>query len=197
MPEIHELIQKRQSAVAFTTQEVTQATLLQLFEAARWAASCFNEQPWHFIFGSKGNQKGNQKEDFERLFSCLLPANQAWAKSASVLLLAIARHNFVYKERHNPHALYDLGQAVTQLSLQATHLSVNVHQMAGFDKTKARSELNIPDGYEPVAMIALGYPAKIDDIDPELRDRATTPRTRKKLSDFLFQGRWGEAVTNH
>ncbi len=184
--EIHQLIQERYSSLAFSPREVDDATLYQLFEAARWAASSFNEQPWRFIYAHKG-----QEQQFQQILNCIAPNNQLWAKEAPTLMISIARTNFIHKERPNSHAFHDLGQAIANFSLQATHLGLSVHQMAGFDSQKAKIDLSIPNPFEAVAAVALGYPGEIEDLPVELRSRATKPRERKDLSELVFLGSWG------
>ena len=191
MESLSKIIQKRYSTVAFSEQDLDPKVLEQLFEAARWAASCFNEQPWRFIFALRKNTT-----EFERILGCLFAANQAWAKTAPLLMITAARSRFAHKERSNPHARHDLGQAISQLSLQAADLGLSIHQMAGFDSEKAQKELNIPEPFEAVTAVALGYPGKIEELDPELQERAKGPRTRKALTEIVFQASWGNSWGN-
>lgn len=185
MGSLNEIIKKRYSTLAFLDQELDPKLLDQLFEAARWAASSFNEQPWRFIFALRKNT-----EEFERILGCLFRANQVWAKRAPALMIAAARTRFARKEALNRHAFYDLGQAVSQLALQAAELGLSIHQMAGFDPQKAQKELHIPEAFEAVTAIALGYPGKIEQLEAELQERAKSPRTRKALSEIVFQSLW-------
>ena len=188
MSTVNKLIQERSSALAFSERKLDRETLEQLFEAARWAASSFNEQPWRFIFALQENTK-----DFKRILSCLSSYNQAWARKAPLLMITIACSSFAYNEKPNPHAWYDLGQAVSQLALQATDLGLSLHQMAGFDAQKAQKELDIPEPFEAVSAAALGYPGAIEGLDAEYQERAKTPRTRKNLAEIVFEASWGKA----
>ena len=187
---LENIIQKRYSALAFSEKELEKETLLRLFEAARWAASCFNEQPWRFVFALRKNTA-----DFERILSCLVPDNQAWAKTASLLMITAARSAFAYNGKTNSHAWHDLGQAISQFALQATELGLSLHQMAGFDAKKAKRELNIPDPFEPVAAAALGYPGEIKNLEAGLKERAMSPRVRKDLNEIVFEASWGKGLS--
>ena len=187
MESLSKVIPRRYSAIAFSKREPDQKTLEQLFEAARWAASCFNEQPWRFIFALQKDTAA-----FERILNCLAAPNQKWAKMAPLLMITIARSGFTKNESPNRHAWYDLGQAISQLALQAADLGLSIHQMAGFDSQKAQQELKIPQAYEAVAAAALGYPGQIEELEPDLQKRARSPRTRKELSEIVFQDLWGK-----
>lgn len=160
--------------------------LQSLLEAARWAPSSNNEQPWHFIVGTKDDPAAH-----DRLFHCLKEGNKKWAFRAPVLMLSVARLNFEDDGQPNRHAWHDTGMAVFSLAVQATALGLIVHQMAGFDVEKARTDLGIPAGYEPVAMIAVGYPGDPAELPDYLRERELKPRERKAVSEFLFTGSWG------
>lgn len=186
--ELHELIKRRWSPRAFADRKVEPEKLLSLFEAARWAASCFNEQPWSFIVAIKGHG-----DDYERLLGCLVEANARWAQQAPVLMLSVARLNFSRNDKPNRHALHDVGQAAASLALQATALGLAVHQMAGFSLSKARAEFNIPEGSEPVAAIAVGYPGEPESLPEDLKEKEAGPRVRRGFDTFIFSGKWGEA----
>jgi nitroreductase len=158
------------------------AKLAQLFEAARWAPSSYNAQPWAFIVATREDAEG-----YDRLLSTLVDVNRQWARQAPVLILAVAKLDFDHVARANRHAFYDLGQAVAHLTVQASALDLYIHQMGGFDPGAARELFAIPTGYEPVAVLALGY-HEGPPADPSMR-------TRKPLSDFVFSGSWGRAAT--
>jgi nitroreductase len=175
---LHELLSRRWSPRAFSPRPVESAKLLQLFEAARWAPSSYNAQPWAFIVATREDAEG-----YNRLLSTLVDVNRQWARQAAVLILAVAKLDFDHVARPNRHAFYDLGQAVANLTVQATALDLQIHQMGGFDARSASELLAIPAGYEPVAVLALGYQAEL----PEGR----AARTRKPLADFVFSGSWG------
>jgi nitroreductase len=178
---IHDLLARRWSPRAFSPRSVEPAKLAQLFEAARWAPSSYNAQPWAFIMATREDAEG-----YNRLLSTLVDVNRQWAAQAPVLILAVAKLDFDHAARPNRHAFYDLGQAVADLTVQATALDLHIHQMGGFDAGAARGLFAIPKGYEPVAVLALGYQ------DEPLSDPAA--RTRKPLADFVFSGSWGRAA---
>jgi nitroreductase len=187
---IHELIKRRWSPRAFADRAVEPATLRSLFEAARWAPSSNNEQPWRFILATKAN-----KTEWDRLFNCLLEGNRKWAYQAPVLMLSVASLKFEDDGKPNRHAFHDTGMAVENLIIQATALGLFVHQMAGYDVEKARAECKIPDGYEPVAMIAIGYPGDPSTLPDYLRERELKARERNPISTFVFSGGWGASAT--
>lgn len=186
---LHPLIAERWSPRAFNTRPVEPDKLGSLFEAARWAASCFNAQPWSFMVATTTGDR----EDFDRMAACLMPANATWAASAPVLALSVARLTFEHNDKPNRHAQHDVGLAVGNLVIQAQALGLAAHQMAGFDADRARSDLEIPDGFEPMAMIAIGYPGSTDDLPTELAEREATPRERKGLGSMVFGAAWGSA----
>lgn len=178
---IHELLASRWSPRTFSARPVEPEKLTQLFEAARWAPSCYNAQPWNFIVATREDAEG-----YNRLLSTLMDANRQWAVQAPVLILAVAKLDFPHNGRPNRHAPYDLGQAVANLTVQATALDLRIHQMGGFDPQLARELFAIPRGYEPVAALALGY---------QQGPAEGQARTRKPLADFVFSGSWGRAAT--
>jgi nitroreductase len=184
--QVHDLIKERLSPLAYSDRPVGADELRSLLEAARWAASSYNEQPWHFIVATKEDPEG-----FERLLGCLVPANALWARNAPVLMLSVAKLAYDSNGSPNRHAFHDVGQAAANLALQATALGLAVHQMGGFDVARAREEFSIPEGYEPVAAVAVGYPGDPESLPEKLRARAGAPRTRRELSEFVFAGRWG------
>ncbi len=184
LPIFHE----RWSPRSFADREVSRETLGKVFEAARWAASSYNEQPWRFLVGTRGS------ETYKKIFEALGEFNQNWARTAPVLILGVARTTFSHNNTPNRHALYDLGAAASYMTLQAAALGVATHQMAGFDAEKARALLGIPADYVIGAVIALGYqdePAKLG--DEGLIKQETTPRQRKPLHDFVLEA-WGKGM---
>lgn len=183
---IHDLLKRRWSPRAFAERPVESDKLRSLFEAAKWAPSSGNEQPWRFIVATKGN-----KIEWDRLFSCLVEGNQKWAHQAPVLILSVASLKFEDAGSTNRHAFHDTGMAVENLVIQATALGLFVHQMAGFRIDQARAEFKIPDGYEPVAMIAVGYPGDPATLPDYLRERELKLRERTSISEFVFSGNWG------
>lgn len=183
---ILEQLAARWSPYAFDGRAVEQDKLLACLEAARWAASSYNEQPWHFLLATRDDMA-----EFSRLLSCLLEANQGWAANAGALLLTVVAKSFRRNGNPNRVAEHDLGLAVGNLSVQAVALGLQTHQMAGLNLSKARQTYGIPDGYEPVTAIAIGYPAQLDSADASpLAERDRAPRQRKPLRDFVFAGAW-------
>lgn len=184
--EIHDLIAERWSPRAFADKPVEHDKLRQILEAARWAASCFNEQPWRFIIATK-----DDTETYQKLLSCLVESNRLWAKSAPVLMLTIAKTFFERNHKPNRHGAHDVGLAMGNLSIQATDLGLHVHQMAGFDSEQARTMFTIPEDYDPIAAVAIGYFGDHNDLPEPLQERELAPRERKTLSEFVFTSEWG------
>lgn len=181
-------IQTRRSIRAFADTPIAKHLLVQIMEAARWVSSCNNEQPWRFVVACRNTNP----QSYDAMLETLVPFNQDWAKTAPVLIAAIARTTFEKNNQPNLHAYYDLGQAVGQLSIQAQTHQIFVHQMAGFDIEKAKTRIQIPDGFDILAMIALGYAA--DDISmlPEaLQAAECKPRARKPQEEFVFGSVFG------
>jgi nitroreductase len=184
---IHDLIRERWSPRAFSSRHVEKEKLRSLFEAARWAASSYNAQPWYFIVATK-----EDPENYKKILDSFVEFNQGWAKNAPVVALSVARMKFEHNGTPNNHAFHDVGQAAANLALQATALGLQVHQMAGILPEKAREIFGIPDGYEPVAGFAIGYPGDHADLPDTLREQERAPRTRKPLDSFVFTGGWGK-----
>jgi nitroreductase len=185
---IHELLSQRWSPRAFCDKPVEPEKLLSLLEAARWAPSSNNEQPWRFILATRDNPA-----EFEKVLSCLMEGNVAWAKRAYALILTVAKLSFNLAGRPNRHTFHDVGAATENLALQATALGLVVHPMAGIYPQKARELFEIPDDFDVVAALAIGYPADASSLSPELRERELAPRKRKPLNDLVFSGRWGQS----
>jgi nitroreductase len=186
---LHDLLKRRWSPRAFSEQPVGPDMLLTLLEAARWAPSSSNEQPWRFVVATR-----EEPADYDRLLACLLEGNRKWAYRAPVLILSVARVDFEEDGRPNRHAFHDVGLATENLLLQATALGLVAHPMAGFDIEKARADLKIPSGYEPVAMIAVGYPGELNVLPDYLQQRELKPRERKPLPEIAFSGQWGYSL---
>lgn len=187
---IHDLLGRRWSPRAYDDRAIEPEKLKSLFEAARWAPSSNNAQPWRFIVASKDHEA-----DWKRLLACLVESNRTWAHRAPVLILSVASLNFEDDAKPNRHAFHDTGMAVENLVLEATALGLVAHQMAGFDVEKARADLKIPPGYEPVAMIAVGYPGDPNLLTERLKQRELAPRERNPISTFVFSGEWGRSST--
>ena len=186
---IQDLLKRRWSPRAFSDRLVEPDTLRSLLEAARWAPSSSNEQPWSFLVATKDDQA-----EYGRLLSCLVEGNSLWAQRAPVLMVSVARLSFEDEGKPNRHAFHDVGQAVANLSVQATALGLVVHQMAGFYPDKVRELYGIPKEFEPVAVIALGYPGDPESLPDKFRSRELAPRERKPLAEFVFGGRWGKVA---
>jgi nitroreductase len=184
---VHDLIRGRWSPRAFSSRTVERQKLLTLLEASRWAASSYNEQPWSFMVATK-----DHPSEYDHLLSCLVEFNQAWAQSAPVLMLSVAKMHFEQNGQDNRHAFHDVGAAAANLSTQAIALDLFVHQMAGFDRGKARSLFGIPKDWEPVAMMAIGYLGDPQTLPQSLREKELESRIRKPLTEFVFTGSWNQ-----
>ena len=185
---IHDLLLRRYSPRTFSDRRVDAQTLRNLFEAARWAPSCFNEQPWSYIVA-----KRESAEEFQQLAACLVEANRVWASAAPVLALGIVRLRFVRNDKPNRAAVHDLGLAAGNLLVEATARGLYVHPMIGIDPEKARELYEIPDASEAWTGLAIGYRGDPNRLPGALRDRDLAPRKRKRLEEFVFGGRWGRA----
>jgi len=186
---IEEAQRKRWSPLAFSDRMVEPEKLLSVLEAARWAASSYNEQPWSFIIATKENPV-----EFERLLNVLAEGNQAWARTAPVLMLSVAKMYFERNGVENRHAFHDVGAAAASMAIQAAAIDLYIHQMAGFDVAKAKEVYQIPNGYEPVAAIALGYLGDAQTLSESLQQRNENPRTRKPLDQFVFSSNWHQTA---
>lgn len=183
---IHDVLARRWSPRAFDPRPVEPETLRSLLEAARWAPSSYNEQPWSYLVATKGDAPG-----FARMLECLVEGNRLWAKEAPVLMLAVASLRFARNGKENRHAFHDVGLATGNLVVQATARGLFVHQMAGILPEVARETYGIPEGHEAATGIALGYPGDPASLPEKLRAAEAAPRTRKPLEAFVFSGRWG------
>jgi len=185
---IHDLISNRRSPRAFDARPVEPEKLRSLFEAARWAASSYNAQPWSFIVATK-----DDPENFKRVLETFVEFNKGWAKNAPVVALSVAAHKMPHDGSQNRHAFHDVGQAAATLALQATALGLQVHQMAGIIPDKAREVFSIPENFEAVAGFAIGYPGDPMTLpEGRMRDTETGARQRKPTSEFVFAGKWGQ-----
>lgn len=188
--EILDLLAKRFSPYVFDPRPVEREKLLCCLEAARWAASSYNEQPWSFLVAARENE-----EEFAKMRDCLLEANQAWALQAGVLMITVAAEAFTRNGNPNRVCDHDIGLAVGNLTVQATALGLHIHQMAGINVSKTRQVYGIPETHHPLTAIALGYagdPATA--ADEQLAQRDQTPRSRKPLGEFVFLGRWAAGI---
>ena len=180
---LNELIKNRWSPRSFSDKKIPKDTVLSLFEAASWAASSRNEQPWRFIYGLK-----DEGENYNKILDTLVLWNQKWAKSAPMLAIGVSRLNSDYHNEPNDYAHYDLGQAVATMSFQAITENIYLHQMGGFDKDKARHNFNIQPEYEPVIAIAFGYLGLPEDLPEDMRELEEKARSRYNLSRIIFDG---------
>lgn len=189
---VHELIATRWSSRAFDDKRpVEPEKMVSCLEAARWTPSCYNDQPWRFLVTDRFHDRGS----WGKLLACLSPGNRTWACRAPLLLLTCAAGSFTHSGRSNRWGAYDTGQAAMSLCLQATALGLVTHQMGGFDAERVREAFTIPAGFEPMSVIALGYPGDAVVLDGELRRREQAPRRRKSLEEIAFLEVWGRGVT--
>ena len=183
---IQDLLARRWSPYGFADRPVPAADLRALFEAARWAASSYNEQPWSYLVATRDDTEG-----FARLLSCLVEGNRAWAEAAPVLALGCTSLLFKKNGKPNAAAVHDLGLAAGNLCAEATARGLFVHQMIGILPDKAREVYRIPEGVQPVTGLAVGYPADPDTLPEKLKERDLAPRTRRPLAEFVFGREWG------
>ncbi len=181
------VLAERYSPYAFDPRPVEREKLLSCLEAARWAASSYNEQPWRYLIAGRDTQA------FQTMLGCLVEANQPWARNAGVLIIAVTRQTFTKNEKPNKVCEHDLALAAANLTVQAQSLGLHVHQMAGINPRKCVETYRIPDGYTPFTAIAIGYaadPRKFD--DPQLAERDQAPRSRMKLNEWIFADTFGQ-----
>jgi nitroreductase len=176
-----DVIKKRRSRRAYADKMVEPEKIRSLFEAARWAPSSLNEQPWFYIYATR-----DQETLWNKIFDTLKEGNKIWAGNAPLLILSLARKNFIRFDAPNPAARYDLGAANAFLSLQAAHLGLNVHQIAGFEPQIAVRNLGVPDRYEPVIVMAIGYPGDAETLPENLKAREAAPRERYVEQEFVM-----------
>jgi len=182
---ILQVLAERWSPYGFEDRPVPEADLRSLFEAARWAASSYNEQPWNYLVATRENL-----QEFGRLLSCLVEANQTWAKAAPVLVLGVVNLRFAKNNQDNRAAVHDLGLAAGNLLVEATARGLSVHQMIGILPDKAREVYQIPEHSEAWTAMAIGYKADPAKLPDALKERDLAPRQRKPLGKFVFTGRW-------
>jgi len=187
---IHDLLARRWSPRAFADRPLAPATLGALFEAARWAASAFNEQPWRFIVARR-----EEESAFAELLECLVEFNQGWARHAPVLSLCLAKRTYTQTGEGNDHARHDLGLATAQLVVQATALGLYAHAMAGILPDVARERYAIPDDFDVVTGLAIGYLGDPATLPDDLHEREIAPRERRPLAELVFTGAWDQPAT--
>ena len=178
--DVLDLIKSRRSRRAFSSRAIEPEKIKSLFEAARWAPSSLNEQPWAYVYGIKG------QELWEKIFDTLNTGNKIWAKEAPLLIVSFCKKNFSGNGSPNGAAKYDVGAANAFLSLQATHVGLNTHQMGGFDHRLLRQNLNVPDSFDEGVIIAIGYSGDLNQLPTHLQERETSPRLRNVQDEFVM-----------
>jgi nitroreductase len=186
---LHSIVRDRWSPRAYSGKSVAPEVLRSLFEAARWAPSSSNLQPWTYIVATKSDP-----ENFAKMLSTLVEFNAGWAKEAPVLALSVAQVKMPKDGSPNRWAMHDVGSASAQLTFEANSNGLLVHQMAGFEPQRARQVFDIPLDWEPVAVMTIGYPGDPQSLPERLRDRELAPRTRKPVSEFVMTGAWGHTA---
>ena len=188
---IHDVLANRWSPRAYdASKPVSQTQIVSLLEAARWAPSCFGDQPWRFVVFDKTTNP----DAWQKAFECLVPGNQTWAQHAPVLLLICANTLFGHNQKPNRWAPYDTGAATENLCLQATALGLAAHQMGGFDAAKAQAAFAVPEQFTLMAMVTIGYAASADILPDDLRERELAARERRPLGELFFNGVWDKAI---
>lgn len=178
---IHEIILNRWSPRAFSSEPVSDTELMTIFEAARWAQSSFNNQPWRFLYARNGSA------NWQQFFNLLEPSNQAWASKAQALVVVVSKKTFDYDGRPSITHTFDAGAASQNMALQGTYMNIVVHGMEGFDYERAKKALKIPDDYQVEAMFAIGKLGNKQDLPPKLQEREK-PSDRKSLPEIVFEG---------
>lgn len=188
---VHDIIANRWSPRAYdASKPVSQAQIISMLEAARWAPSCFGDEPWRFIVWDKNKDAAA----WEKAFDCIVQGNQGWAKDAPVIVLICAGTLFEQNQKPNRWGAYDTGAAAVSLSLQATSMGLVTHQMGGFDGEKTRAAFNIPEQFEMMSMMAVGYIADVDALPEEAKERTLAPRKRKPLGKLFYEGVWNQSI---
>lgn len=182
--DIHPVLNERYSPRAFSDRAVTDHELELVLEAARWAPSSMNEQPWRFLVTRKGG------EGHAELLGALNPSNQRWADKAPVLILVMAKRTLSRNGQENFYARHDVGVAIAQFAAQATALGMGLHILGGFHADVARTAFTIPDGIDVVSVIALGFPGEVEQLEVDLRDREARRTPRKPLEEIVSYGRF-------
>jgi nitroreductase len=186
---IHEVIANRWSGRAYDAgKPVSREQVIALLEAARWAPSCYGDQPWRFVVWNRGEDAAA----WQAAFDCLAPGNQSWVKDAPLLVLVCADSLFNHNGQPNRWAEYDTGAAAENLCLQAEALGLMAHQMGGFEPDRARAVAGVPEQFTLMAMISVGSPADPATFSPEVRERETALRKRRALGELFFSGAWGK-----
>ena len=180
---VNNIFINRWSPYVMSGEVITDQELMSLFEAARWAPSSYNDQPWQFIYAYRDTPQ------WDNLFNLMIPFNQGWAKNAAVLVVVVSRNLFERNNKPSPTHSFDTGAAWMSLALQASTMGLVAHGMEGFDYDKARVDLNIPNAYTVEAMIAIGKPVPFDALPTELQKKEV-PSKRKSIEEFIFEGKF-------
>jgi nitroreductase len=183
---ILEVIRERWSPRAFLSKPVEPAKLLSVLEAARWAPSSNNAQPWFFLVA-----RAEEPEEFAKMLGCLVERNQSWAKMAPVLIISVAKKTFDHNGQPNRCAMHDVGLASENMVLEAVAQGLATHGMAGIELEKIRQVYGLPEDCDPVAAWVLGYPGEPELLEGALKERELAPRQRRELGEFVFSGKWG------
>lgn len=183
--ELHPLLIKRYSPRAFSAEPIKPEKLDRILEAGRWAPSASNDQPWRFIVGIKG-----QNEYYDKLFQGLVDFNQKWCKNVPVLIAFVANKISDKNKDLNAYYKYDLGQAAAHITFQAMEEGLWCHQMGGFEKDRLSKEFNLPEKFELLSIMAVGYKGALDSLPENFQRMEQSERTRKPLSDLVFDGDW-------
>lgn len=187
---IHEIIANRWSGYAYDSEKpVTKENLMALIEAARWAPSCYGDQPWRYLIW----RRDEDHETWQKAFDCLMPGNREWVKNAPVLMASVAYTKFSKNQKPNRWGAHDTGAASVSMAIQAVSMGMMVHQMGGFDPDALREAFNIPEDFTPMAMIAVGWPAPADTLEGSLNKRETAERKRDPIGEHFYEGEWGSA----
>lgn len=190
---IASLLARRFSPRAFDPDRpVDRPTVLCLLEAARWAPSCYNEQPWRYLIFDRFDSV----DDWTKALRCLVEGNRAWAAQAPVLLAAIASTRFSHDGSDNRWCEYDTGAASENLCLQATSIGLAAHQMGGFDADAVVTAFDVPEGHRPMAMIAVGHPGDPSVLSEPAREKEAAPRSRRAVGEWAFLNQWNNSLTN-
>jgi nitroreductase len=188
---IHDIIANRWSGRAYdASKPVSKEQIISLLEAARWAPSCFGDEPWRYVVCNKTDNM----QAWQAAFDCLVPGNQGWAVNAPVLLLICADTVFRANGKPNKWAPYDTGAATENLCLQAAASGLMAHQMGGFDADKARASFKVPERFQILPMVTVGYQAPVESLSDEVKERELATRNRQPLGELFFDGAWEKPI---
>jgi len=186
---VMELIAKRWSPKAFRLEIPKEAELISMFEAARWAPSCFNNQPWRYLVTTR-----EDPEAFSRALACLTEKNASWVQNTPLLAFQIMRETFEYNGKPNPWSGFDCGLAMAQLILQAESMGWSVHVMAGFSRDRVREAFGVPEGFKPLVAFVIGIEGDSDTLPEDLKESEMEPRERKPLEEIVFSASWSNRM---